>query len=295
MATLEHSEITVAQQLIATAFEEDLYYGIDLTTHALVPENAVGDVQIVARQAGVLSGNAVAALVFAAYDADVNFEQILEDGSVLQAQSIVARITGPMRSILTCERTALNFLTLLSGNASLTSQYVQAVAGTNALILDTRKTIPGLRALQKYAVRCGGGANHRFGLYDAILIKDNHLAWWKSQHTGTLAKAVEDARDSVKEDTIVELEVDSITQFEEAIPGKPDIVLLDNMPNDQLVEAVALRNRIAPDILLEASGGVTLERVRSIALTGVDRISVGALTHSAIALDLGFDWSGSTL
>ncbi|MCL4133769.1 UNVERIFIED_CONTAM: hypothetical protein GTU68_014404, partial [Idotea baltica] len=280
---------------IQTAFSEDLQDGVDLTTEALVPVDAVGKVNIVSRQTGVLAGNAVAEAVFSFLDPAVRFHQVVEDGAALSPGTVVAEIEGSMRSILTAERTALNFLTMLSGNASLTRKYVDAVSESSALILDTRKTIPGLRALQKYAVRCGGGTNHRIGLYDAILIKDNHLAWWKSESQGTLADAVIDARGTVKAGVIVEIEVDSLEQLEETLPGNPDIVLLDNMSNQQLSTAVELRNRLAKNVQLEASGGVTLDRVASIAATGVDRISVGALTHSAIALDLGFDWSQTAI
>jgi nicotinate-nucleotide pyrophosphorylase (carboxylating) len=195
---------------------------------------------------------------------------------------------GPLRSLLTGERTMLNFMTHLSGVATVTRQFVDAVQGTRAKILDTRKTFPGWRLLEKYAVRCGGGTNHRIGLYDGVLIKDNHIAAWSE--SSSIAAAVETARQSAPSGVSIEVEVDSIEQLKDAIHGHPDIVLLDNMDLDSLRASVAVRDRLAPKILLEASGGVTLATVTAIAQTGVERISVGALTHSAPALDLAFDW-----
>jgi nicotinate-nucleotide pyrophosphorylase (carboxylating) len=201
-------------------------------------------------------------------------------------------VTGPIRSLLKGERTVLNFLTQLSGVATLTRQFVDAVAGTKAVILDTRKTWPGYRRLQKYAVRAGGGTNHRMGLYDSTMIKDNHLAAWSSARK-SIAAAIEQVRSSVPAGISIEVEVDTLEQLKEALAGNPDIVLLDNMPPVMLQQAVAVRDRTAPGVLLEASGGVTLERICEIAETGVDRISIGALTHSVIALDIGFDWKQS--
>uniref|UniRef100_UPI003C6F828F nicotinate-nucleotide diphosphorylase n=1 Tax=Symmachiella dynata TaxID=2527995 RepID=UPI003C6F828F len=178
---------------------------------------------------------------------------------------------------------------------TLTSRYVAAATGTAAKILDTRKTLPGWRHLQKYAVRAGGGTNHRIGLYDGVLIKDNHLAGWAvSQQAQTIAAAIQTARASVKPGISIEVEVDTLEQLQDALDGPPDIVLLDNMSCDTLRRAVELRNQQQPSVQLEASGGVTLETVAKIAATGVERISIGALTHSAIALDLAFDWSGQT-
>jgi len=290
VSELQHDEIEIAQLLIQKAFEEDLSNGIDLTTHALVPEMATGSVAIVSRQAGVLSGIAIAKMVFESLDSEIEFEGLLEDGSPLEPGSVAARISGSMRSILIGERTALNFLTMLSGTASLTRKFVDAIGELPTKVLDTRKTIPGLRAMQKFAVRCGGGTNHRIGLYDAVLIKDNHLAWWKeAEHN--LEDAVRHAREFAPNGTTIEIEVDSYEQLQQVLPASPDIVLLDNMENSVLVRSVKLRDVENPKVRLEASGGVTLERVRSIAETGVDRVSIGGLTHSAVALDLGFDWS----
>jgi len=283
-------EREIASQLVQTALREDLHDGVDITTEVLIPDHAQGVIQISSRQQGILSGGVVIPLVLHELGAKVACDSLLEDGSVLQPGTIIATLTGSMRTLLTAERTILNFLTFLSGVSSTTHAYVSAVAGTNALILDTRKTLPGLRALQKYAVRCGGGTNHRIGLYDAVLVKDNHLGWYRDQHAGSLRAAVEHVRRHAPAGVVIEFEVDSSDQLQELLPGGPDIVLLDNMSLEQLRFAVALRDKVAPQVLLEASGGVNLKTVAGIAQTGVDRISVGALTHSAPALDIGFDW-----
>jgi nicotinate-nucleotide pyrophosphorylase (carboxylating) len=205
----------------------------------------------------------------------------------------VAVVSGPARSLLTGERLALNLLGRMSGIATLTRQYVDAIAGTSAGIFDTRKTTPGWRLLEKYAVACGGGRNHRIGLYDAVLIKDNHLAFGTADGSGhyTPAQAVVRARAAAPAGTVIEVEVDTLVQFDEVLPAGPDIVLLDNMSLDQLCTAVARRNAGFPKIELEASGGVNLTTVAGIAATGVERISVGALTHSAVVLDIGLDWT----
>ena len=230
-------------------------------------------------------------------DVQVRWDATVEDGDVVTAGQCLAELRGDVRDLLTAERLLLNFIGRLSGIASLTRTYVDAVQGTTARIYDTRKTTPGWRRLEKYAVRCGGGQNHRTGLFDAVLIKDNHLAL-----AGVLpGEAVRRARQFLKdtlpadlhaESMIVEIEVDTLEQLDDALPASPDIVLLDNMSLDQLCEAVAKRNTVNPSVQLEASGGVTLKTVRGIAETGVDRISVGALTHSAVSLDVGLDWRG---
>jgi nicotinate-nucleotide pyrophosphorylase (carboxylating) len=280
-----------ALRLIQLALEEDLRDAGDLTSRALIDPDAHGAVQIVARRAGVLSGLPVAELVFHSIDTNVRVAGQRCDGAALSPGTMVADVSGPIRSLLTGERTALNFLTHLSGVATLTRQFVDAVAGTKATILDTRKTLPGWRALEKYAVRCGGGTNHRMGLYDGVLIKDNHVAvWCGSDRTHTLAEAVRQARDRSPAEVSIEIEVDSLDQLADALQGVPDIVLLDNMSPTMLREAVAIRDRVVRAVRLEASGMVTLETVRSIAETGIERISVGLLTHSAPALDLAFDW-----
>jgi nicotinate-nucleotide pyrophosphorylase (carboxylating) len=284
-------EHRAAAKLIRLALDEDLGAAGDLTTRALIGEHETGTVRIVARQSGVLAGIAVAEQVFQIVDPTVRFTTLVAEGAALQRGTIVAELTGPLPSLLSGERTALNFLTHLSGVASLTRRFVAAIEGTRAQIYDTRKTLPGWRVLEKSAVRLGGGRNHRHGLYDMVLIKDNHLAGWLAAKNGrTIADAVRQAREQVGPAVPIEVEVDSLEQLRDALSGNPDLVLLDNMTCAQLREAVALRDAAAPNIELEASGGVTLETVADIARTGVERISVGALTHSAVALDLAFDW-----
>jgi nicotinate-nucleotide pyrophosphorylase (carboxylating) len=284
-------EREAAAQLIALALAEDLGPSFDLTTEALIAPNQFGSVEIVARSSGVLAGLPVAEMVLAAVDADLQFGSQAADGESLAPGRVVGAVSGPVRSLLVAERTCLNFLTHLSGVATLTRRYVEAIAGSHADIYDTRKTLPGWRALQKYAVTAGGGKNHRMGLYDMVLIKDNHLAGWRAASGDrSLAAAVRAAQKRAPAGTDIEIEVDTLEQLADALAGEPDIVLLDNMTLDQMREAVSLRNEQAPGVELEASGGVSLETVAAIAATGVERISVGALTHSAPALDLAFDW-----
>ncbi len=284
-----------AEQLIGMALDEDLGLRGDVTTSALISEDETGSVQIVARSAGVLAGLPVAQMVFDEVDRDILFAPLGSDGESLTAGQVVGEVSGSVRSLLVGERTCLNFLSHLSGIATLTHRYVEAVAGTRARIYDTRKTLPGWRALQKYAVLAGGGCNHRLGLDDMVLIKDNHLAEWRANATdSSLAAAVGAARrwiDSRREGSLkIEVEVDTLDQFTDALAGGPDIILLDNMTLDEMRQAADLRNARAPHIELEASGGVSLSTVAAIARTGVERISVGGLTHSAPALDLAFDW-----
>jgi len=233
------------------------------------------------------------ALVLSAVDRKLASEPLVEEGAGVEAGTKLIRVEGPMRSLLTAERTALNFLQHLSGVASITRRFVDAIAGIPCQILDTRKTIPGWRLLEKYAVRCGGGHNHRMGLYDAILIKDNHLAP-RGGGLKAITSAVQSARtflepQKLRPPRFVEIEVEDLGQLDTALAAAPDIVLLDNMTPDDMHEAVRRRNAVARGVLLEASGGVTLQTVRPIAETGVDRISVGALTHSAPALDIALD------
>jgi nicotinate-nucleotide pyrophosphorylase (carboxylating) len=239
----------------------------------------------------VVAGLPAAQLVCTAVDPNLAFQMLVEDGSPVEKGSRLAVLSGSMRGILTAERTALNFLQRLSGIASLTRRFVDALAGLSCQILDTRKTTPGWRLLEKYAVRQGGGNNHRMGLYDGILIKDNHVA---AMTHGMLPiqMALRAVRKHTTGTVSVEVEVDTLEQFDSALTSNylPDIVLLDNMKLDTLREAVQRRNAVAPQVLLEASGGVTLRTVRDIALTGVDRISVGELTHSAPALDIALDY-----
>lgn len=288
--TFRAPERLAADRLIELALGEDLAAAGDITTAALVAPNERGTVHIVARQPGVLAGLPIVEQVFARLDAAVVVENRLEDGARLERGTVVACLRGPQRPLLTGERTALNFLTHLSGVATLTRRFADLVAGTHAGIYDTRKTLPGWRLLEKYAVRAGGGRNHRVGLYDMVLIKDNHLAGWRAATGRTIAQAVAAAREHTGGTVRIEVEVDSLDQLRDALHGRPDIILLDNMDCPMLAAAVALRNEAAPQVELEASGGVTLETVAAIARTGVERISAGALTHSAVALDLAFDW-----
>jgi nicotinate-nucleotide pyrophosphorylase (carboxylating) len=289
---LTAAEQNALRRLIDWSLTEDLGWTGDVTTLALIGPRDVGRVAVVARESGVLAGICVLPELFGLLDPQVRVEVLVPDGSVLQPGQVVAHLSGPLRALLTGERTALNFLLRLSGVATLTSQYVAQVAGTRAGVYDTRKTFPGWRLLDKYAVRAGGGRNHRMGLYDQVLIKDNHLAGWQTlpgEHS--LPGAVRRCRELYPQ-LVVEIEVDTLTQLQQVLPARPDIVLLDNMSPQQLAEGVALRDRLAPAVELEASGGVSLRTVGAIAQTGVERNSVGGLTHSARALDLAFDWEG---
>ena len=279
------SEAQACGRLLELALEEDLGSVGDLTSQTLIPANLQGRAVLVARRPGILAGLPAAQQTFARVDPTLQFEVLRPDGSVLQPGDRLALVSGPMRSILTGERTALNFVQRLSGIATLTRRYVDAVAGFPCKVLDTRKTTPGWRLLEKYAVRQGGGHNHRMGLYDGILIKDNHLA--AMSKAASIAEAI---RIACNTPLPCAVEVDTLEQLDQALPAKPDIVLLDNMSPDQMRKAVRLRDAVAPQVQLEASGGVTLETIRGIAETGVDRISVGALTHSAPALDIALDY-----
>jgi nicotinate-nucleotide pyrophosphorylase (carboxylating) len=276
-------------RLVELAREEDLEPAGDLTTLAVIPAGLDGQADFVARAEGVLAGLTAAAIALAAVDCRLHFQSFVEDGTPLRPGDHVAHVTGPMSGILAGERMALNFLQHLSGIASLTRRYLDAVAGLPVQILDTRKTTPGWRLLEKYAVRQGGGHNHRLGLYDGILIKDNHLEALRLGQEG-IVQAVQTARDKVGDSMPVEIEVDSLEGLDRALTCGPAIVLLDNMAPDLLREAVRRRNAAGSKVLLEASGGVTLATIRDIAETGVDRISVGALTHSAPALDIALDY-----
>lgn len=277
-----------SQSLAQLALDEDLATVGDLTSQAIIPAALVGHAVFVARAAGVIAGLPILPIVFRATASEAQVTFHVNDGAPVRAGDRLAIVTGPMRGLLTGERTALNFLQRLSGVASRTRQFVDAVAGMRAKILDTRKTTPGWRVLEKYAVRCGGGHNHRMGLFDGILIKDNHLAALASG-PGTIAQAVAAAR-AFRGGVSIEVEIDGLHQLDEALACGPDVILLDNMSTGDMHQAVLRRDVVAPGLLLEASGGVTLERVAEIAATGVDRISVGALTHSAPALDIALDY-----
>ena len=288
---LTAAETATARRLIDLALAEDLDAAGDVTSLATIPGDSAGRAVIIARAAGIVAGLPVAALVFETVDPKTTFTSAIADGTAVQSGTELANVVGPKRSILTAERTALNFLQRLSGVATLTRRYLDA-AGGKTQVLDTRKTTPGWRLLEKYAVRMGGGHNHRVGLYDGVLIKDNHLAPFGSGPEA-ITKAVQAARAKVGHTVPLEIEVDTFDQLDAALAVRPDIVLLDNMTNDQMREAVRRRNAIAPKVLLEASGGINLDTVRTIAETGVDRISVGALTHSAPALDIALDYEPS--
>jgi nicotinate-nucleotide pyrophosphorylase (carboxylating) len=285
-------ETEACRRLATLALEEDLGAVGDLTSDVLIPAERVGVAVLVARQPGVLAGLQSAELTFALVDPTLSFQAVSADGSLVQGGDRLAVVSGRARSLLRGERTALNFVQRLSGIATLTRRYVDRVAGLSCWILDTRKTTPGWRLLEKYAVRQGGGHNHRLGLYDEILIKDNHLAALAAlaDHADPVAEAVQLARQKHGSAVSLEIEVDTVAQLESALKAQPDSILLDNMPLDDLRHAVRRRNEIAPHVRLEASGSVTLETVRAIAETGVDHISVGALTHSAPALDIGLDY-----
>ena len=269
------------EPLVRSALLEDLGRAGDLTTDAIVPADAQAELRLVARQEGVLAGLDMARLAFRALDAQSRFEPVLRDGSELAPGQEIARIHGSARAILTAERVALNYLCHLSGVATATASIARAIADTGARVTCTRKTMPGLRALQKYAVRVGGGSNHRFGLDDAVLIKDNHIAL-----AGGVAEALARARAGVGHMVQIQLEVDTLEQLEVALSLGVEVVLLDNMDLDTLRTAVSMARGRA---VTEASGRITPETARAVAETGVDQIAVGWITHSARVLDIGLD------
>jgi nicotinate-nucleotide pyrophosphorylase (carboxylating) len=269
--------------LIDRALSEDLRDGPDVTTEATVPADQLRLANITPRSAGVLAGGPVAMAVFETVAFSAEFEQLVPEGGALTPGVPALAVAGPTAGILTAERTALNLLTHLSGIATATRAWVDAVAGTGARIRDTRKTLPGLRVLEKYAVRCGGGVNHRMSLGDAALIKDNHI-----EAAGSVGAAVEAVR--LRHPSIpLEVEVDTLDQLTEAIAAGAELVLLDNFSTADTIEAVSVVRSSNRPVLLEASGGLTLDRALEVASTGVDFLAVGALTHSAPALDLGLD------
>ena len=313
MIVYELSKETIedAVKLIKSSLTEDtgsseLKSGIDCTTDSIVPHDSTASAAFVSRKSGVVSGVEVAKLVAEKFAPSVELTQSIADGESVEPKQTIATLSGPAHDILTIERTCLNFMCRLSGISTLARGFVDRVSGTKAQVLDTRKTTPGWRRLEKYAVACGGGTNHRMGLYDAVMLKDNHLAFFRSQvedDDKVIPKALAQSRKWIMDNasrlpnadkTILQLEVDTIEQFEisilESNETVPDIVLLDNMTTDQLSAAVKIRDEKSPNVLLEASGGVNLDTIAGIAATGVDRISVGALTHSAINFDIGLDW-----
>ena len=266
---------------IDAALREDMPEG-DVTSDSIIPAGARSEAYFLAKEDGVLAGLAVAARVFERLDPAVIFIERFRDGASFGKSDKLARVKGPTAALLKGERTALNFLQHLCGVATVTRRFVEAVAGTKTRILDTRKTVPGLRLLDKYAVRAGGGTNHRVSLSDMVLIKDNHL-----RHVGSVAEAVRRARGRVRPGVRVEVEAGDLLQVREALAAGADMIMLDNMPLETMRQAVGLAGGRVP---LEASGNMTLDRVRSVAETGVDFISVGALTHSARAVDISLDF-----
>jgi nicotinate-nucleotide pyrophosphorylase (carboxylating) len=277
----------LVEQAVRAALAEDLGHGHDITSKAVVAPGTQARAVLKARKSGVLAGLTPAMMAFALCVPDARIDLEVQDGALLKPGQTIAALSGDASAILTAERVALNFLIHLSGIATLTRQYVEAVRKTNAKICDTRKTLAGLRALQKYAVRMGGGHNHRFGLDDAILIKDNHIAV-----AGGIENALRLAQQNSGHMVRIEIEVDSLAQLDEVLAfqkkhGGVDVVMFDNFALPDLKNAVKTVNRV---LVTEASGGVTLETVKAIAETGVDYISVGALTHSAPALDIGLDF-----
>ena len=263
--------------LIDLAFEEDIGIG-DITTEATVPPAQQGIGTLLAKSGGVVAGLPVAERVFAKLDETLSFRGLVTDGEAVKAGTPIAEVQGSAKTILIGERTALNFLQRLSGIATLTAQFVEAVAGYDTKIVDTRKTAAGWRAVQKYAVRVGGGQNHRFGLYDGVLIKDNHIV-----AAGGIGNAVQHARQVVPHTAKIEVEVETVEQVDEALKTGADILLLDNMPPGIMKRVV---QEVGDRAVTEASGGITLEQVKTIAATGVNLISVGALTHSAMPMDI---------
>jgi nicotinate-nucleotide pyrophosphorylase (carboxylating) len=288
------------RQIVRLAVREDLDRWHDLTTLALVPAAAQGQADVVLRQTGVVAGLPTVAVVVDEMNLKAVWTPHVVDGATPDQGTRLGTLQGPTRDLLTAERIILNLLGRLAGIATLTRRFVTAVEGTRTRIYDTRKTTPGWRRLEKYAVRCGGGQNHRTGLFDAVLIKDNHLAQAAAANGVRLSPdaAVNRAREFLgeyfppggAEAILIEVEVETIPQFKAALSATPDIILLDNMPLEEMRECVSLRNHAQAAVELEASGGIRLENVRYVAETGVERISLGALTHSAVSLDVALDW-----
>lgn len=269
--------MSLLARIIEFALAEDIHTG-DITTDTVVPSGRPALARLIAKEAMTIAGLDVARQVFLAVDPSIRFSPRAADGDVVAVGTVMAEVAGDAAALLKGERVALNFLQRLSGIATMTSRYVAAVAGTGARIVDTRKTTPGLRMLEKYAVRVGGGTNHRTGLYDGVLIKENHIA-----AAGGIMEAVRRARQGIPHTIKIEVETETLDQVREALAAAADIIMLDNMDNSAMREAVTI---IGGRALVEASGGVRLETVRAIAETGVDIISVGALTHSAPAMDI---------
>jgi len=273
-------ENILIDKIIEQALLEDIGTG-DITTDSIIPNNLKTRGIIKTKEEGVIAGLGIANLVFKKLDSNITFQENIEDGTKVSQNKILAEIIGPARIMLKGERVALNFLQRMSGIATTTAKFYEEIKGFPVRIVDTRKTTPGLRILEKYAVRMGGGSNHRFGLYDAVLIKDNHIAV-----AGSIKSAVNSVRKQISHTIKIEVEVENLSQLQEALEMKVDIVMLDNMSLDMMREAVKMAKG---KTLIEASGGITLKNVREIAQTGVDLISVGALTHSVKALDISME------
>lgn len=268
------------EAVVTMALAEDAPYG-DVTSQTLIPATTTATAELVAREPGILAGAEVFEVAMTALDATVKVTALAADGDRFVRGQALARVEGPARAVLQAERVALNLVQRMSGIATLTARYVEAVAGTKARVVDTRKTTPGLRALERHAVRCGGGHNHRYSLSDAVMAKDNHLAV-----VGDIGAAVRRARAELPHTMHIEVEIDRLDQLDAVLESGPDTIMLDNFSVEDLVEGV---RRIGGQAIAEASGGITLDTIGAIAQTGVDVISVGALTHSVRALDLGLD------
>lgn len=299
---MDSETLAAADRLIRQALDEDIRGGVDCTSQSVIPAAVEGAARFIARAPGVICGLAICCRILEIHQSSLRWESACEDGDEVAARQTVATLRGDAREMLLLERTCLNFLGRLSGIASLTRRFVNETRGTRARIHDTRKTTPGWRRLEKFAVLCGGGVNHRMGLYDAVLIKDNHLAMLRlllPPGSDVVEAAVLRARNWIVAHadrlphgtkTPIQIEVDRLEQLPSALALDPQMILLDNMTLFQLRSAVEMRDQAAPGIPLEASGGVSLDTVSAIARTGVDRISVGALTHSAPNFDIGMDW-----
>lgn len=308
MPRVEYDAVTVDERLeadlrslVRLGWNEDIAGQTDWTSAATIPADSRGSCEIVPREPGIASGLVTIPWIIESLEADLRFDRRASDGDRFQPSQSLGTITGNVRELLTVERLVLNIVSRMCGVATLTATFVDKIAGTGVRLYDTRKTTTGWRRLEKYAVRCGGGHNHRSGLYDGFLIKDNHLALGGSAGEPLApAEAVRRARAMAGREIsehvaprIVEIEVDSLDQLRDVLPAGPDIVLVDNFAIADLRQAVELRDEINRDVELEASGGVGLASIAEIAATGVDRISCGAVTHQAVWLDLGFDWSAA--
>jgi nicotinate-nucleotide pyrophosphorylase (carboxylating) len=276
-------------KIVKDALREDIGKG-DVTSEALLSKESSADARLVAREEGIIAGLVVAEAVFHTIDPKVSFEYVCGDGDHVHAGEECARVSGAARAILGGERVALNFLQRLSGIATLTGKFVRAVEGTGARIYDTRKTTPLLRVLEKYAVRCAGGFNHRMGLFDQVLIKDNHIQAAKREGLRSLSDMIQKVRSRSPKGTIIEIEVEMLEDFKDALAGTPDIIMLDNMTVEEMKRAREGVKDLSTRPLLEASGSISLENVADVAAAGVDIISVGALTHSAGALDISLEF-----